>query len=130
MTDDRPETILPAIVTAPFRHLLVLIGLLGALGQTVAYAQSAAAPIVAALDAAGSSNCGGMSMPTRVDKSSPCHGPTLDCIAKMGCLPASALPDQPMPLSQPIMWRTIHYPSLLTPSTGLTVEPEVFPPIA
>ena len=35
-----------------------------------------------------------------------------------------------MPLSQPIMWRTIHYPSLLTPSTGLTVEPEVFPPIA
>ncbi len=99
--------------------------LLGIAGQTAAYAVVAVAPGHAMTKEAG---CDGMMK--AVPRDTPCHGLTPDCIAKMGCSQASALPDHAPRLARPGAWQPVRYPRHMIPVTGLTVEPEIFPPIA
>ena len=99
----------------------------GIAGQTAAYAAAAVTPdhaVVAGPDFAG------MVKAPAARQSSPCHGLTPDCMAKMGCVPTSALPERMPPLARPRTWQRVRYPRRVTPVAGLTVEPEVFPPIA
>ena len=118
------------IVIRFLRLLLVLIALLGPAGQTVAYAQPATAAAAITTGAHGKSDCEGLFSHTRVVESVPCRDLPLDCVGKMGCLQTSVLPDRAVLKRRSIVWQTIHYPDMVTPATGLTVKPEVFPPIA
>lgn len=118
------------MLTSFFRQFLVLIALFGAVGQTMVYAQPMTSATIPVTRTTVSSDCAGMTMKATFKKSVPCQGLTLDCIAKMGCVPASALPGQSVVLSRSIAWTAICYPRGHLTAGGLTVEPEVFPPIA
>jgi len=117
------------IVSKLLRHLLVLIALFGVATQTFAYAQQTTGSVVSRVTGGRRVECVGMAMKPSAEKQAPCHGLTLDCIAKMGCIPASALADQPVPIARSIVWRTVVYTDGHSAAAGLTVEPEVFPPI-
>lgn len=112
------------------RHLLVLIALLGPLDHALAYAQPVTVASETTTSVQGNPGCKGMSLVPGIVKSMPCPDQPLDCIGKMGCLHTSLLPDRAVPQPRLIVWQLIHYLGVVTPATGLTVEPEVFPPIA
>lgn len=115
---------------SPLRLLLVVFTLFGLVGQTAVYAMAPlAAPAVSTIEvAAPSSDCAGMQMADGEDM--PCAGVTLDCIAKMGCIAPPALAPAAELSSRPVTYGTVAYAISPETAAGLTVSPEVFPPIA
>jgi len=114
-------------VTRILRPFLILLAMLAIVGQPAAYAALAITP--AHTSDVGSACAGMVEMPAAT-KATPCHGLTLECLAQLGCMQASALPSQPNRPAKPVAWRSVHYPHGRMVVIGLTVEPEVFPPIA
>lgn len=116
---------------AIFRKLLVLIALLGAFGQAAVYAAPTMAP-VAITATASEINCAGMEIASSDADAdaAPCQGMTLACIAKMGCVSASLVTAEPSAFALPVRFFRIRYVTIDPAFASLTVEPEVFPPIA
>lgn len=115
---------------SPLRLLLVVFTLFGLVGQTAVYAMAPlAAPAVSTIEvAAPSSDCAGMQMADGEDM--PCAGVTLDCIAKMGCVAPPAVPAAAELSAHAIAYESVAYAITRETAAGLTVSPEVFPPIA
>jgi hypothetical protein len=59
----------------------------------------------------------------------PCKGMTPACIVSMGCLMIVAVPAAPLAASVPFKWGTVSYASSVAPLDGVSIEPELFPPI-
>ena len=118
-------------ITVPrfFKHLFVLIALFGPIGHTTAYGQASTVALVTTTSAHGETDCEGMSLQSGIAKSMPCRNLPFDCVGKLGCLQTSLLPNRAVPPPRLIVWQTIHYSGVVIPATGLTVKPEVFPPI-
>lgn len=122
------------IMWRPVRLVLVLLALFGLLGQAAVYAMAPQAPAaVAAIEvAAASMDCVGtpaMPMPAD-DADMPCESITLDCIAQMGCAPPPAVAPKAELAVHPVFYELVSYPARREISLGLTVRPELFPPIA
>ena len=106
--------------------LLVLVALLGAFGQSMAYAapMTGGAPMFAA-----AVDCAGMAMAALSDHQQPCQGLTLECIDKMGCVAGSILPAPLATIVERVSYTPIYYVFPTGSDHGVTVEPEIFPPI-
>jgi hypothetical protein len=59
----------------------------------------------------------------------PRAGHTANCIDHLGCLAIPALPTSPASLAIPFRWTSVAYHFLATPLSGISVEPELSPPI-
>lgn len=59
----------------------------------------------------------------------PCPDRTPNCIDHFGCLTVPALPISPTALPVPFRWATIAYEFGTAPLLGLSLKPELFPPI-
>ena len=110
---------------------LLLVGaLLGLLAQETAFASAPALPSAeTAFAAAMSDECAEMMGIKKSQKSAPCKGLTLDCIAKMGCALPPAVLSPPTPTAA-----ATHMPGLLDPLpiqrlNGRTFGPEPDPPL-
>ena len=59
----------------------------------------------------------------------PCTGHMPNCLDHGGCISVSVLPTSPATIALPVEWRSLDYhlpPQLLA---GISVKPELFPPI-
>ena len=112
------------------RLLLVLLTLFGLVGQTAVYAMAPiAAPAVSTIElAAPSDDCAGMAMSDSDEM--PCKGMTLDCIAKMGCLTPPVVAPAAGLATHPVIYERVAYSAPRETMAGVTVQPEIFPPIA
>ena len=115
---------------SPLRLLLVMFALFGLVGQTAAYAMAPlASQSVSTIEvAAPSTDCAGMMMPD--GDTMPCEGITLDCIADMGCIAPPALAPSAELSSHAVIYERVAYEARRPTFAGLTVSPEIFPPIA
>jgi hypothetical protein len=52
-----------------------------------------------------------------------------NCIDHYGCLTVQALPTTPALLAEPFQWAAVAYEFGTAPLLGLSVKPELFPPI-
>ena len=115
-------------MTRLLRLLLLLGALLGLLGQQVAYAASAGAPMASVAATQMSADCMEMMQKQQLPATKPCKGMVLDCTAAMGCIVPIVLGDppgtsvDPLPASELAFW----------PATSILVgtdrPPEQHPP--
>lgn len=117
------------MLTTSLRKLLVLIALLGALGQAAAYAAPATQPI-AVTATASEMDCADMDMAASKHDTTPCRGMTLACIAMMGCVSTPLVAAEPSAAAVRMRYARILYITIDAVLAGVTVEPEIFPPIA
>lgn len=129
LTNPGSGPILSAMKWSPLRLLLVLLTLFGLIGQTAVYAMPPiAAPAVSMIEvAAPSDDCAGMAMGDGDEM--PCKGVTLDCIAKMGCVAPPVLAPSADLSSHAVAYTAAAYDTRLTTFVGLTIPPDLFPPI-
>jgi hypothetical protein len=59
----------------------------------------------------------------------PCPDRGPNCIDHFGCLSVPALPISPTALPMPFQWAAVAYEFGTAPLLGLSVKPELFPPI-
>jgi hypothetical protein len=63
-------------------------------------------------------------------KQAPCKRISLDCASQLGCICSPALPAPPPALASPVAWgRLSYWPHLADAHAGLSIEPNLFPPI-
>ena len=110
---------------------LLLVGaLLGLLAQETAFASAPALPSAeTAFAAAMSDECAEMMGIKKSQKSAPCKGLTLDCIAKMGCaLPLATTTPAAMPAANDHSATTTHQLPIAR-LHGRSYGPEPDPPL-
>jgi hypothetical protein len=71
----------------------------------------------------------GMDMSDCNHPTPPCQGMTPACIDSMGCLMTVAVPPAPVAPPTPFKWGAVIYSLSVTTLIGVTIEPELFPPI-
>ena len=59
----------------------------------------------------------------------PCTGHMPNCIDHLGCLTVSALPASPVAIAVALEWTSLNYDFAPTPLFGISVKPELSPPI-
>jgi hypothetical protein len=97
---------------------LALAFLAGVTGQLMPF--SMAAPQMAMSDDAA----GGCDGPQP-----PCTGHLPNCIDHAGCIAVPAVPASPALIAVPVEWTSLDYDLLPGSLTGISVEPELSPPI-
>ena len=129
MTTPVGGPIVSAMKWSPLRLLLVVLMLFGLVGQTAVYAMAPlAAPAVSTIEvAAPSDDCAGMAMNDGDEM--PCTGITLDCIARMGCVAPPVLVPAADLSSHEVAYTAAAYDTRLATFVGLTIPPDIFPPI-
>jgi hypothetical protein len=63
-------------------------------------------------------------------KQVPCKGISLDCAKEFGCISSPALPAPSTELGSPTVYGRVAYWSPLASRAGLSIKPDLFPPIA
>jgi hypothetical protein len=71
----------------------------------------------------------GHAMPAPM-KQAPCKGISLDCANQLGCISSPALPAPSTALGSPTAYGHMAYWSPILSRTGLSIKPDLFPPIA
>ena len=59
----------------------------------------------------------------------PCKGKIPDCYSSMGCIFMAALPPTYTPTAAQPVWSRVVYPSVASWHSGLSLEPDLGPPI-
>jgi hypothetical protein len=59
----------------------------------------------------------------------PCTGQMPNCIDQAGCIAVSALPASPTSIAVPVEWTSLGYDLVPESLTGISVQPELSPPI-
>ena len=59
----------------------------------------------------------------------PCKAFSPVCIDHIGCVTAIAVPTSPTAMGVPVQWRLVRYSPAVSHFTGLSIEPELSPPI-
>ena len=109
------------MVTVLKRLLTVCFALALVIGVTVQLLPSAMAQAQMTASAGTAGGCDG--------PQPPCTGQTPSCVDHIGCITVSALPTSPTSIAVPVEWIVLDYdrtPDLLT---GISVKPELSPPI-
>ncbi len=60
----------------------------------------------------------------------PCKGIMPDCVKQMGCVGSPNVPSRSAEMQRQVSYTTVTYWSLTEHRTGLSVEPDLFPPRA
>jgi hypothetical protein len=97
---------------------LALAFLVGVTGQLMS-SSMAAAPIMVSADMAG-----GCASPQP-----PCTGHLPNCVDHLGCITVSALSVSPTLIAAPVEWTSLDYDLAPQALTGISVKPELSPPI-
>jgi hypothetical protein len=115
------------------RLLIVLTGLSFLIGATV-HAMLPAAACMDATQPAIDDCCVKMAMKDHATpapmKQVPCKGISLDCAKQMDCISLPALPAPSTALWSPTAYGRAAYCSPLASRAGLSIKPDLFPPIA
>jgi hypothetical protein len=103
------------------RLLTVCLALAFLAGVTMQLMPSslAAAPITISADMAG--GCDG--------PQAPCTGHLPNCVDHLGCVTVAALPILPASIAVPVEWTSLDYDFAPESLAGISVEPELSPPI-
>ncbi len=121
------------------RRLLIFLTGLGFLVGAGAQAMPSARLMASALAGAGQTvmgvDCARMAMNGDATlapmKQVPCKGISLDCATQLGCICSPSLPAPPAALGSPIAYgRLAYWPLPAAAHAGLSIEPNLFPPIA
>ena len=109
---------------------LLLVGaLLGLLAQETAFASAPALPSAeTAFAAAMSDECAEMMGIKKSQKSAPCKGLTLDCIAAMGCVVPLVAADLATGLTSPHIYGALGFWPTISVLTGKSFAPDPDPP--
>ena len=59
----------------------------------------------------------------------PCSGHMPNCLDHGGCITASVLPPSPSSIAIPVEWASVDYQLAPQPLDGISVKPELSPPI-
>ncbi len=116
------------------RNLLVVLALVGLFGQSTVRAMpmQTLQPAMAAATKAQPPCAEMEDMAAASDEASaekPCTSMTGECISKMGCALTVSLPIRTAAAFAPVRYRTIAYDPFQEARSGLSVTPELFPPI-
>ncbi|HJU15801.1 MAG TPA: hypothetical protein VJ770_04965 [Stellaceae bacterium] len=65
----------------------------------------------------------------RASQPMPDKGPMPDCVKKMGCIDSLVIPSRSGELATPVSYTPVAYWVPAQPRAGLSVEPDLFPPI-
>lgn len=107
--------------------LVLLVGaLLGLFGQGVALAAMPAVQGAAVASSMTDAEC--MEMMQDDPAEAPCKGPTLDCIAAMGCTVPMTLAEPPQSLMAPLVGQGLRGTAISPRLAGRAVAPEPEPP--
>ena len=118
------------------RNLLVVLALVGLFGQTTVRAMpmqalggehAASATAMTAEHCADMGEAAAASDEAPVEK--PCKPMTGDCVGKMGCALSVAQPARATAGFVPVRYETVVYDRSEEAHPGLSVTPELFPPI-
>ena len=119
-----------------FRNLLVVLALVGLFGQTTVRAmpmQTLAAEPATSAAAMTAEHCADMGEAATASDEAPAEKPckpmTGDCVAEMGCALSVAQPARATPGFVPVRYETVVYDPSDEAHPGLSVTPELFPPI-
>src|SRR6202023_1484125 len=117
------------------RLLIVLTGLaflVGAAVQAMPPAEFMASACMGAAKTATGDCCASMAMKDQPApmKQAPCKGISLDCAKEFGCISSPALPAPSTALGSPTVYGRVAYWSPATWRAGLSIKPDLFPPIA
>jgi hypothetical protein len=117
------------------RLLIVLTGLaflVGAAVQAMPPAEFIASTCMGAAKTATGDCCANMAMKDHPApmKQVPCKGISLDCAKQVGCISSPALPAPSTALGSPTAYGCVAYWSPLALRAGLSIKPDLFPPIA
>jgi hypothetical protein len=117
------------------RLLIVLTGLaflVGAAVQAMPPAELMASACMGAAHSATGDCCANMAMKDHPApmKQVPCKGISLDCAKEFGCISSPALPAPSTALGTPTVYGRLAYWPPATSRAGLSIKPDLFPPIA
>jgi hypothetical protein len=116
------------------RLLIVLTGLSFLMGAAVQAMPPAASACMDAAQTAIDDCCVKMAMKDHATpapmKQVPCKGISLDCAKQVGCISSPALPAPSTALGTPTVYGRAAYWPPATSRIGLSVKPDLFPPIA
>src|SRR5260370_5525849 len=120
------------VVAVLRRVMLVLSGFAFLIGATVQAmplsVSSASSSLKAPLG-----DCAHIAMAEQATPSpakAPCNAVTIDCIKAMGCIGSPTIPTRSDQLSRLIQYSPVAYWSSPCARTGLSIEPDLLPPIA
>jgi hypothetical protein len=120
------------MVVAVLRHVvLVLTGFAFLIGATVQAMPLSVSSATSSLPAVG--DCAHMAMAeqaTALPAKAPCNAVSIDCIKAMGCIGSPTIPTRSGQLSRLVQYSLVAYWSSPCARTGLSVEPDLLPPIA
>jgi len=117
------------------RLLIVLTGLaflVGAAVQAMPPAEFMASACMGAVKTSTGDCCANMAMkghPAPMKKV-PCKGISLDCAKEVGCISSPALPAPSTALATPTFYARVAYWLPAVSGAGLSIKPDLFPPIA
>jgi hypothetical protein len=118
------------------RWLIILTGLsflIGAAGQAMPRPQFMASGCMDAAQAAIEDCCANMAMQDHTArapmKQVPCKGISIDCAKQLGCIVSQALPAPSTALGSPTDYGYMAYWPPLAWRAGLSLKPDLFPPI-
>jgi hypothetical protein len=119
------------------RSLIALTGLaflIGAAVQAMPPAEFMASACMGAAKTATGDCCANMAMKDHATpaamKQVPCKGISLDCAKQVGCISSPALPAPSTVLGSPTAYGRVAYWSPPASRAGLSIKPDLFPPIA
>ena len=119
-----------------FRNLLVVLALVGLFGQTTVRAmpmQTLAALPAASAATMTAEHCADMEKAAITSDEAPAEKPckpmTGDCVGEMGCALSVAQPTRATAGFVPVRYETVVYDPSNEAHGGLSVTPELFPPI-
>jgi hypothetical protein len=118
------------VVAVLRRVVLVLTGFAFLIGATV-QAMPLSASATSSLTAVG--NCAHMAMAEQATPSpanAPSNAVTIDCIKAMGCIGSPTISTRPDQLSRLVQYSLVAYWSSPCARAGLSIEPDLLPPIA
>mgnify|MGYP000273470758 CR=1 FL=1 len=85
------------------------------------------------VDATPTGDMAGMSMTMDMSDSGtmpvPCKGKIPNCYSSMGCIFLVAIPPAYTPTATQLAWSRVAYPSVASSHAGLSLEPDLGPPI-
>src|ERR1700730_2156916 len=118
------------------RLLIFLTGLaflVGAAAQAMPPAEFMASACMGAANTASGDCCANMAMKdhaTPAPMKHPCKGISVDCAEELGCISSPALPALSSALASPTAYGSAAYWPPRAPQAGLSLKPDLFPPIA
>ena len=118
---DKNRLHIPGMATIAKRLLTLCLALALVIGVTAQLMPSGIAAAQITVSAGMAGGCDG--------PKPPCTGHTPSCVDHVGCITVSAVPTSPASMAVPVEWTSLGYDIAPESLTGISVKPEISPPI-